>query len=163
VAWRRRRPSRATAAHQSSATGSAIPQAIFVAARRFATATTLAARTTAAKSRRPAVAAGAVPPARRASAEPAVRTQGSAMGNAVPQARCASTGPAVTQPRSAIMGGSAARRAKCAAATGASTRTRPTALLVFFNPCRVDREWQARARYDAQIERDLAVGNLPRA
>jgi hypothetical protein len=88
----------------------------------------------------------AVPLARRASTEPAVPQASPAVGSwrslgapAVPQARRASTEPAVPQPRSAVVGGGAARRAKCAAATGASTSTRPEALLVLLNPRRTGR------------------------
>jgi hypothetical protein len=173
--------------------GTAIPEAIRAAARRFATATTNAARTTAAKRQMPAAAARAVPqasasvesavpqtrcavgnaaPQASASTEPAVpqpRSAGASLGSlgslgacAVPQARRASTESAVPQASPAMVGGPAARRAKCAAVTGASTSTRPEALLVLLNPRRVDRECRARVRYDTRMERDLPVRNLPR-
>ena len=170
--------------------GTAIPEAIRAAARRFATATTNAARTTAAKRQMPAAAARAVPqasasvesavpqtrcavgnaaPQASASTEPAVpqpRSAGASLGSlgacAVPQARRASTESAVPQASPAMVGGPAARRAKCAAVTGASTSTRPEALLVLLNPRRVDRECRARVRYDTRMERDLPVRNSPR-
>lgn len=185
MAWGRRRLTGAPAPDRSPAMGTAIPQGISAAVGRFATATTLAARTTAAKRQGPAAAARAVPQARRASRESAVPQPSPARGRAVPQATRASTESAVPQPRSAgaswgslgacavpqarrasteaavpqaspaMVGGPAARRAKCAAVTGASTGTRPEALLVLLNPRRVGRECRARARYD----RRLSIGD----
>jgi hypothetical protein len=71
----------------------------------------------------------AAPQARRASIEAAVPQPRPALGPAVPQARRASIQLAVPQPSPVIMGIAAARRAKCAAVTGAAERARPQAIL----------------------------------